>query len=360
MQQIDICAANCCNNDNKKKQAVSARYLRHNEIGLEMDLLDDLHFDTYVNRNQNKGNWTHFALNFSFVITWTIFGWVIYFLSNITQILFNNITQYYFACLLILTTILKILLKKIARKIDIIRINSYSNYSYNNNNGKSQFLEKISFEMFLEYIVSLWYYYVYYANFVAECALANLNTFLFKVLLLHMFAEICQSLIRFSKQYYDITLKLYNQFNNYDSMKNSWLLNLLKDKSSFDEWRTRQSIDMSLRYFAVTMAIFVIGASNVADVIIAAIEQTQVIKDAHDFETLLYVLISILVDQVYFAFIFVMYNGNICNISNGTSLNIFEPVLSIFETNRKILAVMFLFGSSLLVPNMMWLDIIQL
>ena len=107
--------------------------------------------------NVKEAKWNHFGWNIGFAIVWMIFVWVIYFISGITQIIFNNVAQYYFACLVGLTTICQIILQRIGRKIDTIRIyNNKNNSNINNNNNnddnddKLKFLRKVSFEMFVE------------------------------------------------------------------------------------------------------------------------------------------------------------------------------------------------------------------
>ena len=110
------------------------------------------------------------------------------------------------------------------------------------------------------------------------------------------------------------------------------MLKTLREESSFDEWFIRKSIDTSLRYIAIVMVIFVIIVSNIMYFILGTIAQSETIINDNGCKTVLYVLISMLVGQIYFGFV---YYKNVCSISNKMSINIFEPILSICETDHK-------------------------
>ena len=98
------------------------------------------------------------------VFTFVILAYVctIFFLQRILYYYTANI-NYYFYCLLFLTSFFKLLLKFIARKIDINNMNCNCN--------STKWYHYISMELFIEFNVNLQYFTCYYTLFIYELSL---------------------------------------------------------------------------------------------------------------------------------------------------------------------------------------------
>lgn len=225
---------------------------------------DNTDHDTNYNGKQKSFVifYWHFALGIGLLFVYCI----LYFAYWIT---FNNIASYqaYIYILILSTSSLKILLKYIGRKIDIYNVTVMisrcadiqtvcCNYDY-------KWYHFLSMEMFVEFGMSLTYFYYYYQLFALELwSLSNELQF-FKIILIHIFSEICQSIIRFSKVYFDATKQWINWVENYNFQSNivmkivSFLLNIFEDESTLNEWRIRHSLDFLIRFISF-VSIFII------------------------------------------------------------------------------------------------------
>ena len=175
----------------------------------------------------------------------------------------------YFYFLIGCITIFKQIFKFIARKIDIINVIIYS--KHNNSPTEPSIFNFISFEICIEFIMSLIYFVNYYYVFVMELSRINENRIYIQIITIHVCSEIIQSIIRFSRLYYQWTSRFYVkciQFVNTHKTNDNEnkcsnciakllhiiLVKLFQDDSTLDEWRIRHSIDMSIRVYSLTIA----------------------------------------------------------------------------------------------------------
>ena len=301
-----------------------------------------------------------------FCISWTFLVWILYILLKIQ---FDKISYYYYT-LLIVTSCFKLNLKHIARQIDISTINNcYGMYNDNihyNNKFMSE-IEKlskcISFELLMEIIVTMLYYYNYYQIFIYDLSNENLTDgmFFIKIIVLHLLTEMFQTVFCFSKLYFNLKSTFYQRLtydkydhDNCDNQKTgkevgtrsrfslNWFTTLcvewLRDDSTFYEWKTRYSIDMTLRilsmmisFIVIHICLFTIGYKKLG------------IQNKNNYNRgILLSLIAFTVDTVYFIAVFVF------NIYCA-SFNVWEPLLTLFRANPLIIGCMFFIASLLFV-----------
>ena len=136
---------------------------------------------------------------------WMIFSWFVYILGHIDS---NRLRlTYFFYILLIGTSCFKRLLKYFARKIDIVRMNTIDN-----SNSK---LCLISLEITSEFAVNITYYATYYFYFMFDLLNDKINhsiLLFIQIAAIHILSEICQSIIRFSQLYFQVTSKWTDRF----------------------------------------------------------------------------------------------------------------------------------------------------
>ena len=306
--------------------------------------------------NVNTNNKSKYRIVFViFWLIWMIFSIIFHLLTSINPQTVN--LDYYFYFLLSMTAIFKLILKKLARFIDIIRKN---NYHLHLSNNKYAFVYFISFEILVEIVISILYFNVFYYFFIFELSIVKEYTQFVNITVLHVCSEIIQSLIRFSRSYFDVTSKLLNlMIGCNDNLKMlNIIIALFKDDSSFFEWQTRHSIDMSMRVIST-----MIGFTNVLLYVFAIGYKIYGFKDKAQFHRgIIYFFISFTIDMVYFLLLFLFNyynckNYTCCNFSgcnckeNGTKktqgFNVWKPFLNLFELNYKIMFVTFLIASLL-------------
>ena len=103
----------------------------------------------------------------------------------------------------------------------------------------------------MEFMFNQTYFLLYYSLFIVE--LWNISNIQFiQIIIGHLFSEIIQSTIRFSKYYFNKTQEYYNKLLKYNESKNmsilNFILNIIEDDCTFMEWKIRHSIDIAIRY----------------------------------------------------------------------------------------------------------------
>ena len=293
-----------------------------------------------------------------FVIVWMICCCILYVFSiNYTVITIK--LNIFFYILLFMTSIVRIILKQIARQIDCLRMNLYNyyqydhdaNYNYNYNYQKQNiqliknnkyytFAQFISFEIVTEMTMNLLYYVYYYVNFIVELSNIDNNSYIFlKITMIHIVSEICHSVIRHSKIYFEQTSQLYQKLIatltncNICSCCKNCVEFMWKDDSNFEEWRTRHCIDMAARVCSFLMAFIV--------VFIFILVIGYKVFDLNN-SAILYLMVSFGFDSVYFTMVFLI---NYCCFN----FNVWRPFLLIYLSNPKIIICLFAVSSCFVV-----------
>lgn len=356
--------------------------LENNEMGIQVNndvqattqysndkqlLLEDADNRVMMNPNINIFyNISPLVLFFAFWVLWMIYLWYVYFLA-LLDYHENNLT-YIFISLCIISQIFKFGLKFVARRIDLIRTNcNFSSTKIqrlmhcgtstccacyaccacctcccDDDRSKHQrfctnfeFINYISLELLMELVVSLVYYYFNVFFLIPELSTISNMNILLEICFLHLLFEMLQSLLRFSKLYFDWTSNIIKKYQNNDDDNNSGnkllvfivnkiVLPYFKDESTFDEWRTRHSVDTSIRAFAsMIMCVRIIVYYFVSN-------QMYKVKSL----TFMYFLIYVFVDVSYFVVLFLVnlkYND----------FNIWKPFLTMFKSDKKIFLALF-------------------
>lgn len=298
------------------------------------------------NLNQNeaivaKNNDNRYYVLFG--IIWIVYVWIMY-IFHIERNFDSNRIHYY--GLLILTTFFKITLKRIARQIDISAVTRL-HLNGSNMTTATGIDSRVSFELVCELIVSFNYYVLFYILFIFELSLIDDVSLFLEITTLHVLSEIFQSLIRLSKIYFQFANIVYNQVNGVylsanerllvsesnlakcqrflcDMIIGGIILKYFKDDSTFDEWRVRHSLDLTLRIIAlITCVVCVLGYLIIDGYAIDGIES----KFEYN-RSLLYLAISLGVDVLYFILLWIYqyfrYDFNFC-----------KPILILFVVNTR-------------------------
>ena len=268
--------------------------------------------------------------------------------------------NYYFYVLLFSSSLSKILLKLVARNIDVINMNCEYNLYIS-----KKWYHYVCMELLIELSINLVYFTNYYLLFLYE--LSSINTYhVFLIIFYHLLSESCQSIIRFSSLYFHITKKIYSKieyyYYNYNDIndhedddddqddtidtnnkykhKHSYMYKLLslilyifEDNSNVDEWRIRHSIDASIRFISLICAF----VAFVIEIIISPRKyfDAQNVNKSDYFNGILYCCLSFFCDLIYFAFLF-LYNY-CCN----DYFIICKPLIFMYRANTKMWICLF-------------------
>ena len=250
----------------------------------------------------------------------------------------------------------------------------------NNDNDKPRLNQFVSFEMFVEVFVSYVYYFLYYYALVLELCLINHVKSFILITILHLSSEMCQSTIRLSKSYFDLTnyliegiVTLCDQYR----VKHTILIGFVdkvvdicwKDDSTFEEWRVRQCIDKSLRFFCLVTAFI----SIVLYVLEIGYQNYGIETDEEFYRAVYYFMSSFSVDMLYYLIVFVINYFDLCHCcgwcacctykarktssllnrsevdDNVESFNVWQPFLMMFHASWKSIGWLFLLGFGLAV-----------
>ena len=282
--------------------------------------------ESKINVVGNKLSIIKYSFCLYIVLTLLLFIFIceMYLVTTILYFYTKNV-DYYFYCLLFSTSSSKILLKFFGKKIDRINMNCYNNNNNNNNNSNSiqlQWYHYISCELFIEFCINFQYFLYYYELFVYELSSKHLSN-VFLLIFLHLLSESCQSIIRFSSVYYQLTKKIHSKMefyynhiysdNDHDN-RNIMIMNKLcqktflfllkrfEDDSDLNEWRIRHSIDSCIRCISLICAycLFVI--------LLVILPSTffNVSRKSDYYTGIFYCCLSFSCDLIYFFFIFVL------------------------------------------------------
>lgn len=289
----------------------------------------------------NKKSKFLFCLYIVFTLLVFLFYCQIYFASGVLY--FYNV-RYYFYCLSFSATVFKLILKFIARKIDI------NNMIVNYNSTKWYY--HVSMELFVEFSIDFVYFLHYYNLFIYELSSKNIDQVL-SFIFLHLFTESCQSLVRFSAFYFNQTSKIYSQIEWYCNNKIdkgnehkflSLILYVCKDDSNISEWRIRHSIDSSIRCICLICSFFFFSF----EIIIVGVRDAYMVLfgDSGYYNGILYFCLSFSCDWLYFSLIFLF------NYYFNNYFNIFQSFAFMYNANGKVFV--FSICSSLLFALFLW------
>ena len=253
--------------------------------------------------------------------------------------------------LLIIASLFKIILKYIARKIDIVRM-IMDRKNTDNVNVNANTCNHVSCELLVELVITLYYYWFYYTVFVLELSVINKIDDYVQITAIHLFSESMQSIICFSRLYFNQlkNLHLYIEAKNFNNICCSKLVTaidtVLQDDSTFDEWRTRHSIDMTTRLIALIVTFI----NNLMLLFVIGYEGYGMKNVSQYYRTIYYYLLSFFIDIIYFTFVFLInYVPNSCISSQ---FSIFKPFLLIFASDHKIVVCLFVLSFGLLLGIM--------
>ena len=198
----------------------------------------------------------------------------------------------------------------------------------------------VSFELLIEIIVTMLYYYNYYQILIYD--LSNENStdgmFFIKIMVLHLLTEMCQTVFCFSQLYFNLKSTFYQRLtydkydhDNHDNCDNqktrkhvpvglncfaTLCVEWLKDDGSFYEWKTLTILSIMISFIVIRICLFTIGYKQSG------------IPNKNDYNGgILLSLIAFTVDTVYFIAVFVF------NIYCA-SFNVWEPLTAYFVSSK--------------------------
>ena len=182
------------------------------------------------------------------VIMYIIAFYISFFISWCTLFLFTSLDlsfltdyfEYIIWIFLIVTSLFRKLLKKLAKDIDHFRHINNVKYGHNDN--------YISLDYLMEGYASL-YYYSFTKQYVAfNISISNRSLFLFIFISIsHFLTETIETNIMFTQIYFNKSLKIINFYKENKSLK--MLYNVFCDDSNLYQWRARLSMDIFVRFY---------------------------------------------------------------------------------------------------------------
>ena len=279
-----------------------------------------------------------FKYSVVFGLCWCLFNGLLF----ITYRLSKHYLRLLFCSLVVFCTVFKLVLKQIARKIDMVSVHVAekvnTNYDYNFGQGSKLNTYDVSFEIFIEFTVNLIYYNFYFDKFTLELSdisdKGNANELFIEITAFHLLTEMIQSVIRLSKMYFHLTARIISSLQdcNWFGCLN-FVFNIIKDDSTFDQWKTRHAIDLSLRILSLWVSFAIIVTMLFVD---------KVTYDSNILGSVYaYFIVSFCIDCLYFLSLFLLYYY--CD-----EFNIWKPILIIFTSNWKVFFCIFVLGSLVL------------
>ena len=274
-----------------------------------------------------------FCLYILFDLFFFLFVCTVHLIASILYYYKSNINHYFF-CLLLSTSFFKISLKFIARKIDIVNMNFYINNI--NVNTRKKWYHYISMELFVEFCINFAYFIFYYYLFIFELSSADIYHVLF-LIFSHLLSESCQSVLRFSKWYFDKTKLLHTKIQTYCNHDNNdnnnticqkvqhFILQRFQDESDLNEWRIRHSLDFSIRYIVLILSFVLFGM-----LLVIIPHDAWLVSHKSDYENgILYLCLSVAFDFGYLILLFLFnYYSN--------DFNIWKPLTLMCNGNVKV------------------------
>ena len=308
---------------------MSGQDLNQSLVNTQLQLVENeenISSNTYVTTGMRKKFQHSFSLLIAFTFVVFVYFCAMYFVQATLYFYTKNI-NYYFYCLLFLTSFFKLLLKFLARKIDINNMNC--------NHNSTKWYHYISMELFIEFNINFQYFVNYYQLFIYELSSLNHVSNILEIIFLHLLSESCQSITRFSSFYFDITKKIYTTTQFYHNYYNggkllSLFLDVLEDDSNNNEWQIKHSIDSSIRFMSLICSFcFVVFE-------LITVPHTYFLISSKDdfYNGIFYFCLSFLCDLMYFLCLFVY------NYYFNHGFNIWKPVVFMFNANGNALVLM--------------------
>ena len=288
--------------------------------------------NNHNNNASDRDSWNYFEVNYEihslyvgilfyyllFVVVWTIYIIVFALLINTIFTQIASYWLYWFYCWMLSTSTAKFLLKHLAKRIDrkrilILEIKNQNKVNINTKKAGYKVLHVhllISLEWFVEIFFNL-IYFCTYRNFlivhlIGHLAFADLT----KGLAVHFATEFYQTGIKLSREYFIYTKyfqdKLAEKSQNVQQKQMKFVLECLvsafNDDSNLLQWQNRLSIDMMIRLSAASSSLIwfilwlIVGWKAYYNV---KVEQLPSI--------VIYVIISFLIDFVYFVVVMVLH-----------------------------------------------------
>ena len=249
---------------------------------------------------------SYFNLYSKWVIAfWTLFSICCMFLYLFFAVSKTYLTEnprrfdYLFWYLSFICFIFKLMLKRIARRIDIIRIIS--------NEYKNAIIKtKISFELFVEFLMSILYWFYFRNQIVVQLSNVLISQY-FLTVIFHLLSELRHSTIRFSKLYYTLIPYLGDKYG----LRNNWFCSIVfctvcykgrSYTSNLYQWQMRQSLDVSIRFCASLITAII----STFDFVAFGRKEFDLTHD--EWKTALILsCIAILMDMLYFGKLFMIH-----------------------------------------------------
>lgn len=261
--------------------------------------------DYYLNKYylQNK----KYCYYLFFLIPWSLFMIFLYIMINIQYDILINKTywQYWYFILFITITICKFFFKKIVKHIDIIRIKQLKKYgdcSKNNDNEYKIYkynydynVLNISFEWFVEILLTLIYWSLYRNYIILELVNLPSNLFILSIIT-NLISEFIQTSVKLTNTYYNIKLKLKSKlFYKWNCNSLTMINNDELEISTYIQWRRKQLIDIFIRFCVLSVTgIWYLLWLTLGYKVYYGVTKQQLMK------ALLYSFIQFIVDFLYF------------------------------------------------------------
>eukprot|EP01084_Bolivina_argentea_P005484 10333_1 len=264
-----------------------------------------------------------------YVLVYCLVLTLLYFIIFVINICLSETIDKYFEViyyiLLISTTFLKYILKKIARKIDFYRTLD----EYENNNTF-----EISLELFTEYLISTIYWLNYRGLLIYHQSAISFSMFLYTKSS-HILSESWETIVRPSQFYYNVSGFMQNWLISKAGNK----LNNIYDDSTDSQWRYRLSVDITIHFLvSILSGLFLLitlliwkyfgihldfkGQNEDLDLSNSTIDNTT------EYQFLYYLTITISVDLVYFIIIWIFWHLY-------WNINLFQIFVVVYEFNKK-------------------------
>lgn len=336
---VNVVTLHGCLLNDKRKSNTNNNLIEYRSVS-RGDSIDSINCKNNSNNDRNNdNNQTDYDVTrlITFLIRYVIVLNFLYCFVHLYGIGNHNFTakyfEYVYICLVLFTSLLKFIMKRIARQIDYIR--NYYNFCIDSGNNPT---ENMSFEIMTEIIVSSFYSCSY--RFLIINDIPSLKSFLI-LKAIHMSGEIFQSSMRMSQWWYHTSLQFERKLilGDIDNSKCNrcqqillYLIQLCSDDSTWDQWQNRCMLDVSIRFvISIASAIFIASEFIVAYSYWSANDITiSRLKKA-----VFYTYISLIIQCIHIItvgiFSYVVYD----------KYNIFTSIILIYNKNKPRFTIMF-------------------
>lgn len=275
-------------NENKNTNITSIRIGTNKKCDSKMN-------NIIVSSSKNNNYYGQFEAEYAiikyllcYLLIWMIFGLIYTVIAALQpRFIFEKNWDSFYYSWVILTTIIKFALKKYARKIDRNKIKLYylikMNGNISNNNGKQSTIDSYfySFEWFTEALMSMIYWLFYRNDITWYFIQIGWSWSLSIILITHFVSEFIESTLRLTDIYYNYTRRAIEYWYSLDDLSifqstcccnvcndtckckcqcmssfKMWTNRRMYDDSRLNEWRTRASIDILIRFSVSSVSAF--------------------------------------------------------------------------------------------------------